>query len=116
MKFDWDWQAINDESEFHYTKRFIDYLWKYFKKAFIIKYMDYKKKRKEPVYLQIGKFLNSKLYNCFGILHNVVFNHFLPKDNRKKLTFRNKDLFILVTLNSLLLAINSKIRLFKKIN
>ena len=116
MELDWNWVPIVEESDFHYTKRFINTIWKAFLKALIKKYIDYKKENHETVYLQIQKFMESKLFKCFGILHNVAFIHFVPKDNRKKLTVRNKDLFVLTCLNALLIATNNIIDNIKKNN
>ena len=60
--------------------------------------------------------MKSKLFKCFGILHNIAFLHFIPKDNRKKESFRNKDLFVLNIGKALRLALNKAIESIKKID
>ena len=114
MKFEWDWTSTNNENEFHYAKRFINHLWNQFLKALIIKYNSYKREKNESAYLNIEKFMKSKLFKCFGILHNIAFVHFIPKDNRKKEICRNKDLFILTICKALLLAVSKAIDDVKK--
>ena len=116
MKFEWNWERIENENDFHYTKRFVNSLWNTFLKALITKYIEYRKEDHKPIYEQIEKFMKSKLFKCFGILHNVAFIHFIPKDNRKKSIFRNKDLFVLTILNALLLATKNNIEFIKNNN
>lgn len=110
MELHWDWNKYKDLSDFKYAKKFINALWDSFLSSLVVKYFEYKKIKNEMVYPDTEKFLHSKLFKCFGILQNVVFLHFLPKDKRKKSTFRNKDLFIISALNALFTALDAKIK------
>lgn len=101
MNFEWDWYKYDSYSDFKYTQLFADYLWKQFQEALVNNYFKLKKEKNEVPYEKTKKFLNSRLFKCFGILHNIVFIHYIPKDNRKKSTFRNKDLFLLASIKAI---------------
>lgn len=113
MDFSWDWEKYSSKeiSDFSYTKKFINHIWTNFLRALVVKYYQYKKDKNEIAYAHIEKFMNSRLFKCFGILQNVVFLHFIPKDNRKKSIFRYKDIFVVSAISALRLNMRNSFKI-----
>ena len=84
IKVEWGPDVGN---EFIYTKKFLNNLWIKFRNNLITKYIEYKNNSKIKYYIWLDTYLNSRLYNHFGFIQNIVFKHADFKRRKKQLFY-----------------------------
>lgn len=92
IKINWkifDEAVKNNEDIFEITRKFTEDLFTSFKANLLNQYIKSKRDVNKSVFPLIGKFVVSKLFKEFGVLHNIVFLHSDAKKRTKQIFLYN---------------------------